>query len=136
MLALASIALSAVAGAPLVVYRSTPDLDAAAAWLDGHVQPGEVILANWEVSNYLAPRTHGSVFGGHPVATLHPRDKQLLMASFFSHWGTHWGDLEFARRIGADWVVYGPAPGELNLPAARAAFESGAVRIFDLRENP
>jgi hypothetical protein len=131
LVTLASIALSVVAAAPLGIYRSTPDLDAAAAWLDGQVQPGEVILADWGVSNYLAARTHGSMFGGHPVATLHRHDKQSIVTWFFSQRG----ELEFARDLGVHWVVYGPEQHDLFLPVETPAFVSGVVRVYHVGDD-
>jgi hypothetical protein len=95
------------------------------------VEPGEVILAEWDVSNYLAPRMRGSVFGGHPVATLQPNEKRHLMTIFF----TQRGDLDLARRLGAQWVVYGPGAQEPALPAAAAAFQYGNVRVYRVEDD-
>lgn len=126
---LVSISLSAATGRPLAIYRSTPDLDAAAAWLETRVEPDQVILADWDVSNYLAPRTSGRVVGGHPVATVRPTEKRFVIETYFQH------DvgLSMARQLGADWVVYAPRPAGLpttHRPTTSPDFTSGAVAVY------
>jgi len=126
-LVLASIAASSLTNAPLAVYRSTTDLDAAAAWLSERALANEVIVSDWDVMNYLAPRTPARTFGGHPVATLSASEKQLAVASMFSHTDS----AALARRLGAHWLVYGPAPTAVESPG-RPAFQSGPVRVYRL----
>ena len=123
----ASVVASGFGNAPLAVYRSTRDLDAAATWLDGAVQPEDIIMADWQTANYLAPRTPGKAFGGHPVATLRADQKQFLMASVFAHPSSG----AVARSLGARWLVYGPAEAQL-LTQGTPAFQSGDVRVFRL----
>jgi len=125
LLILASVVASGLRNAPLPVYRSTRDLDVVAAWLDSTAQPGDVILADWNASNYLAPRTSARVFGGHPVATLHAADKQFAVNTVFAHTSS----LLVAQSLGVQWLVYGPDEDKLPPPAG-AAFESGAVRVY------
>jgi chromate transport protein ChrA len=125
LLIVSSVVVSGVRNWPLTVYRSTADLDAAAHWLDGQALPGEVILADWNVSNYLAPRTRGRVVGGHPVATLRAADKQILITTVFAHSASR----EVARQYGAQWLVYGPDEAALAGPPG-AAFQSGVVRVY------
>jgi hypothetical protein len=128
LLLLASMVASTFQNSPLSVYRSTKDLDVAAGWLDAQVQPGDVILADWPTSNYLAPRTPARVFGGHPVATLNPTQKQFAIATVFAHSSS----LAVAQGLGVQWLVYGP--DEANLPAPDApAFQSGPVRVYRVR---
>jgi hypothetical protein len=128
LMLLVSLVASTFRNTPLPIYRSTHDLDLAAGWLDAQVQPQDVILADWPTSNYLAPRTPARVFGGHPVATLHPTQKQFAIATVFAHSGS----LAVAQELGVQWLVYGP--DEANLPAPAApAFQSGAVRVYRLR---
>jgi hypothetical protein len=125
LIVLVGVVASGFRNAPLPVYRSTSDLDAAAAWLDRQARGEDVILADWETSNYLAARTPARVFGGHPVATLRPDDKRLAIAAVFSHSGS----LVVARSLGAQWLVYGPAEADLAAPAD-PAFQSGPVRVY------
>jgi hypothetical protein len=125
-LVLVSVIASAFTNAPLAVYRSTPDLDAAATWLDLQATPEDVILADWDASNYLAARTSARLFGGHPVATLHPDQKRFAIATVFAHPDS----LIVARALGAQWVVYGPAEAALAGPSTTPAFESGVVRVY------
>jgi hypothetical protein len=109
------------------VYRSTHDLDTSAAWLERHTSAGQVVAADWQVANYLAPRVGSAVtYGGHPVASLHPQQKQFEIATLFAHGG----DPQLARRLGVDWMVYGPAEADMAGPAADVAFSSGAVRVY------
>jgi hypothetical protein len=126
MLVLVSVGASAFANAPLPLYRSTTDLDAAAAWLDGRAGPHDVILADWDASNYLAARTPARVFGGHPVATLRPDEKRFDIATVFAHPSS----LIIAKSLGAQWLVYGPEERGLTGPAAPPAFQSGDVRVY------
>jgi hypothetical protein len=125
LLVLVGVVASGFRNAPLPVYRSTADLDAAAAWLDGQATADDVLLADWDTSNYLAARMPARVFGGHPVATLHPAEKRLATEVVFQHASS----LVVARNLGAQWLVYGPAEADLDGPAA-PAFQSGPVRVF------
>ena len=125
VLVLVSLVASGLRNAPLPVYRSTRDLDRAAAWLDTTAQPSDVILADWDAANYLAPRTPARVFGGHPVATLHVADKQLAVATVFAHASS----LQVARALGVQWLVYGPDEAQLAGPGG-PAFQSGSVRVY------
>lgn len=128
LLILVSVVASGFRNAPLPVYRSTTDLDAAAAWLSTTALPSDVILADWNASNYLAARTPAHMFGGHPVATLHPDQKQFAIASVFAHPSS----LIVARVLGAQWLVYGPEEALLPGPRVAPAFQSGAVRVYKL----
>jgi hypothetical protein len=125
LLILVSVIASGLRNTPLPVYRSMHDLDLAAAWLDSTAQPGDVILADWQASNYLAPRTSARVFGGHPVATLHAIDKELAVQTVFAHASS----LQVARGLGVQWLVYGPDEEALEGPPG-PAFQSGAVRVY------
>ena len=125
LVVLVGVVASGFRNAPLPVYRSTSDLDAAAAWLDQQARAEDVILADWDTSNYLAARTPARVFGGHPVATLRPAEKRLASEAVFSHTSS----LAVARNLGAQWLVYGPAEADVAAPA-EPAFQSGPVRVF------
>jgi hypothetical protein len=129
LLILVSMIASSFRNAPLPVYRSTRDLDLAVAWLDAAAQPSDVILADWDAANYIAPRTPARVFGGHPVATLHVADKQLAVATVFAHTSS----LQVARALGVQWLVYGPAEAKLVGPPG-PVFQAGDVRVY--RVNP
>ena len=128
LLILVSIVGSGFMNTPLQIYRSTGDLDAAAVWLDAQAQPGDVILADWQASNYLAPRTPARVFGGHPVATLQAASKEFAAKSVFAHASS----LLVARELGVQWLVYGPDEANLTSPAG-PAFQSGVVRVYRVR---
>ncbi len=132
VLIVAAVVGSLLGNAPIPVYRSTTDLDAAAAWLSTQVRPGQVVAAEWDAANYLAARTDGSVFGGHPVATLDPARKRLLVATLFAHVG----DDVLARQWGIDWMVFGPDRPDLPRPRSAPAFESGTVSVYRVPEAP
>jgi len=123
-----SIVGSGFMNTPLPIYRSTGDLDAAAVWLDTQALPGDVILADWQASNYLAPRTPARVFGGHPVATFQAEIKQLQTKSVFESPSS----LLVAQGLGVQWLVYGPDEATLTGPDG-AAFQSGVVRVYRVR---
>jgi len=129
MLVLVSVVASGFTNAPLPVYRSTRDLDAAAAWLNVQATPQDVILADWEAANYLAPRTPARVYGGHPVATLESGFKELATRNVFAHLSS----LLVAQALGVQWLVYGPAEKDVAGPDG-PAFRAGAVRVY--RVNP
>jgi len=126
LLILVSIVASGLRNTPLPIYRSTGDLDAAAAWLDAQAQPGDVILADWQASNYLAPRTPARVFGGHPVATSQANVKERAAQAVFANVPD---SLTAARGLGVQWLVYGPDEAALVAPAG-AAFQAGVVRVY------
>jgi len=126
LIVLVSMVASGVRNAPLPVYRSTSDLDAAAAWLDAEAKSTDLILADWDASNYLAARTPARVYGGHPVATLNPDKKRFVIATVFAHPSS---DI-VARGVGAQWLVYGPEEAALAGPASGLAFQSGPVRVY------
>jgi hypothetical protein len=129
LLVVVGVVVSGVSDVPVPVYRSTTDLDAAAEWLEQRAGVGDVVLADWDVANFLAPRIgQASSFGGHPVATLHPDDKKRDIAALFAANGNP----DLARRLGARWLVYGPAEAALDGPATPAAFSSGPVRVYDV----
>jgi hypothetical protein len=125
VLILAGMSYSAVLNWPTHVYRSTTDLDAAARWLDERAGPNEVILADWDVSNYLAARTPARVMGGHPVATLRAAEKQAMIGTVFAHTASR----EVARQFGAQWLVYGPDEADVPGPPG-PVFQSGPVRVY------
>jgi hypothetical protein len=125
LLILVSIVASSFKNTPLPIYRSTPDLDAAAAWLNMQARPEDVILADWQADNYLAPLTPARVFGGHPVATLQADTKQIATQNVFASASS----LELARGFGVQWLVYGPDEASLKDPAV-PAFQSGVVRVY------
>jgi asparagine N-glycosylation enzyme membrane subunit Stt3 len=132
VLVLVGVVASGLTNAPLPVYRSTTDLDAAATWLAQRAVSGDVVLADWEVANYLAPRVgKASSYGGHPVASLHPDQKQFEIATLFAHNGNP----DLARRMGVRWLVYGPAEASLNGPNVSPDFASGAVRVFGVEQG-
>ena len=130
VLILVGMVASSLTNAPLHVYRSTTDLDAAAQWLSEHASADEVILADWDAANYLAARTPARVYGGHPVATLHAEQKQFLVASVFAHPSSQ----AVAGSFGAHWLVYGPSEAKLA-SIGSPAFESGPVRVFRVGSN-
>ena len=110
---------AALGRGPLTLARATPDLDAAAAWLDSHAASDEVILGTWSAMNYLAPRTPARIYGGHELATLHPSQKAFAAATVFAHPSS----LAVARTLGADWLVIGRGPTAAE-PAADPAFQA------------
>jgi hypothetical protein len=133
MLVLVSIVASGLTNSPLPIYRSTADVDRAAEWLDQHAHPGEVILANWELSNYLGPRTPARVVGGHPVATLDAGTKQAHIAAAFGGSGDL---LALARQQAADWIVESPADTPaIALPADELMFTSGKVHVYHVASD-
>jgi hypothetical protein len=123
---LVSVIASGFTNGPVPIYRSTRDLDAAAVWLNNQARPDDVILADWDASNYLAPRTPARVFGGHPVATFKSDFKELATRSVFVH---STSSLLVARELGVQWLVYGPAEQDVASPAG-PDFQSGVVRVY------
>lgn len=121
-----SILLSVRTNSPLAVYRSTPDVDQAAFWLNDNAHAGDVIAADWDLGNYLAARTPARVVGGHPVATLNPGEKAFSLRVLFAHADT----LAMAHVLGATWLVYGPAEAGTPRPSEAPAFVSGDVVVY------
>jgi hypothetical protein len=87
---------------------------AALEWLDAHSQPGEVVLASFEVGNVIPARTDLRVFAGHGPETLHNAEKLAALQRFFDP------DTDDAWRqsllgdYDLDYVFYGPDERELG----------------------
>jgi hypothetical protein len=124
-LVLVGIVASGLHNAPLPVYRSTTDLDAVAIWLDTRARADDVIVADWSIANYLAPRTPARVYGGHPVATLQANTKQQLVELTFAS-AEPW---RVAAQLGATWLVWQTTA---DAGAPPVAFAAGGVRVYHL----
>ncbi|MBI4495139.1 MAG: hypothetical protein HY690_20380 [Chloroflexi bacterium] len=131
------ITASALGNAPMRPYRVEAGEAEAAAWLAGVVQPDQVVLADWDTSNYLAGRLPGRVLGGHPVATLQPTQRRTELATFFQ------ADASERRRLahayGADYVFYGPRERALGAlegtPGLQAIYQQPGVAIYAVVER-
>lgn len=133
--ALAGIAASALLDAPIRPYRATAQEAAAAAWLARVVRSDQVVLADWDTSNYLAGRLPGRVLGGHPVATLDARRRRAELAWFFV--ADEAARRRFVDAAGVAYVFYGRRERGLGRleprPWLEPVFERPGVAVFAVR---
>lgn len=108
----------------------------AAAWLAGQTGPEDVVLASYEVGNYL-PRLVGSkVFLGHEYLTLDLAAKEALWVNFWQKETTVTDRQTFLETWGITYIVQGAeeqavSQGEVVLPAV-LVYEADGIRIYHL----
>jgi hypothetical protein len=115
--------------APIPVYRASTNLQQARAWIAANTTSHDVLLASWDVANYLAGTAPGRIVGGHPVATLGAAERRAQAATLF----TAPSDQEAAvRREGATLLVSSGAAEPILVPGAEPVFSQGDVTVVRL----
>lgn len=130
-------------GAGLEVSRRSPPLFhsgtvvGAADWLGAQATPDQVVLADFETSNYLPTRMSARVFAGHSPETVHVEMKLELLRRFFGE-----NSDDFRRRLLADYGInylfYGPAERVLGafdpsqVSYLRQVYDNGGVQIYQV----
>ena len=122
---------SALAHQPLRPYRADRDSAAVIRALAGRVCPNDVILANWDLSNYIGGQVLARVTGGHPVATL---DAVRRKAEFSAAGNDPERWRALVERFQPTYVLYGPAESGLPPPAkdAREISRQGHAVVYAL----
>jgi hypothetical protein len=115
--------------APIAVYRASTDLQQARAWIAANTTSHDVLLASWDVANYLAGAAPGRIVGGHPVATLGAAERRAQAATIFSAPD----DQEaVVRREGATLLVSTGAAEPILVSGADPVFTRGEVTVARL----
>jgi hypothetical protein len=87
---------------------------AALAWLAGHTEADDVILASFEVGNVIPARTDLRVFAGHGPETLHSAAKQETIRRFFQPDAADAWRQALLRQFELDYVFHGPSERALG----------------------
>jgi hypothetical protein len=120
---------SALAQNPLKPYRADEATAAVTTHLATVACSSDVVLANWDVSNYLGGQIRGRVVGGHPVATLDAVARKAELNAAASD-PQRWAAL--VERYQPQYVLYSPLEVGLPAPApnAREVFRSGNAVLY------
>jgi hypothetical protein len=81
---------------------------AALEWLAAHSEPGETVLASFEVGNVIPVWTDLRVFAGHGPETLHGAEKSAALQQFFDPDTDDAWRQSLLRDYGLDYAFYGP----------------------------
>jgi len=118
----------ALRGQPSPIYRETGEV-AALDWLNGRVEPGDVVLAAYETGNYLPARVGARAFVGHGPESVHADEKKALVARFFDATTDDAWRRQLLAQYGVDYVFSGPAERALgDFDAGRAMY---LRRVYD-----
>jgi len=128
------IVASALRQEPLRPYRADLGSAAAARVLAARACAADLVLADWNLSNYLAGAMPARLAGGHPVATLDAAARRQALDAA-GHDPTRWAAL--ARELRPSYVLYGPAEAGLPppVPTARRVFAEGDAVLYALDEG-
>jgi hypothetical protein len=118
----------ALRGSPPHVYRSSDEI-AALDWLQGQVEPDDVVLTSYETGNYLPARVWARVFVGHGPETADYDVKNRLMWRFFDASTDDGWRQELLEEHGIDYVFWGPAERQVGSFDPRSA--SYLRKIYD-----
>ncbi len=131
----ASVAAGIVASAlwqePLRPYRVDSDSAQAVEFLARQACAADVVLADWDLSNYLAGQFAGRVVAGHPVATVDAVARKVALEQAGTD-PARWQAL--VDQFQPSYVLYGPRQAGLPAPAggARAIFRAGSAVVYAL----
>ncbi len=124
---------------PALVFRDGGEI-AAMDWLEGRIQPAEVVLTAYDTGNYLPVRVPARVFLGHGFETVDFEQKEALVKRFFSvTTGDVWRRQLLAEH-GVDYIVWGPAERALGdfephtAPYLRQVYEAAGYVVFEVKQ--
>ena len=129
----------ALRGQPAPIYRDAGEV-AALDWLNGRVDPGDVVLATYATGNYLPARTRARAFVGHGPESVRAGEKEALVARFFSATADEAWRRQLLAQYGVDYVFWGPAEralGDLDPGQAvylRQVYEAEGYSIFEVKQ--
>jgi hypothetical protein len=95
------------------IYRPGAEVSAL-EWLAAHAEPGETVLASFEVGNVIPARADLRVFAGHGPETLHSAEKRAALGRFFQPDTDDKWRRTLLRDFGLDYVFYGPVEQALG----------------------
>jgi hypothetical protein len=127
----------ALRGQPAPIYRDRWEV-AALDWLDGRVQPDDVVMGAYETGNYLPARTKARSFVGHGPESVRADEKKALVAQFFAGETSEQWRRDLLTDYGVDWLFWGPVERELGTfdphvaPYLRQVYNSEGYTIFEV----
>jgi hypothetical protein len=127
----------ALRGQPAPIYRDRWEV-AALDWLDGRVQPDDVVLGAYGTGNYLPARAKARSFVGHGPESVRADEKKALVARFFAGETREQWRRDLLADYGVDWLFWGPVERELGTfdpraaPYLRQMYESQGYTIFEV----
>ena len=89
------------------IYRPGNEI-AALEWLAAHSEPGETVLASFEVGNVIPAWTNLRVFTGHGPETMYAADKSAALRRFLDPDTDDAWRQSLLRDYGLDYAFYGP----------------------------
>ncbi len=119
-------------------FRDGREIDVL-RWLDGQVQPEDVILASYATSNFLPTVVNAHTFTGHGPEAAYSDDKRQLAAEFFAAQTTAAWRSAFVRRWPIDWVIVGPLEtqsGAVDLSSIQdvsVVYDQSGYRIYRIK---
>lgn len=120
------------------IYRPAAEI-AALEWLDLYAEPGETVLASYQVGNATPAWTDLRVFIGHGPETLHSAEKQEDLGRFFDPATDDAWRQMLLRDFGLDYIFHGPHERELgdwdpsNAQYLTPLYREGAYAIYEVR---
>lgn len=138
---------SSMRNEPLPVYRVSTDLAETRQWLANNSTATDVVIAPWDVMNYLAGAIPGRTIGGHPVATLDTSARKGAIDSMFrSASDDETPTAVWLARPQSAWIYCCPVPPSLLVSVGtppepmpsdtRLVHRSGDVDVWRLASVP
>jgi hypothetical protein len=126
-------------GRPNPIYRDAGEVDAL-DWLNGQVDPDDVVLAAYETGNYLPTRVGARAFVGHGPESVNAREKRVLVGHFFdSATDDAWREHRL-EKYGVDYVFFGVAERALGdfdphgVDYLERVYETDGYTLFEVIE--
>lgn len=98
---------------PAPIYRDAGEV-AALDWLDGQVEPDDVVLTAYETGNYLPARVSARAFIGHGSESVRAGEKKALVSRFFDVTTDAAWRWQLLARYSVDYIFWGPAERALG----------------------
>jgi hypothetical protein len=109
-------------------------------YLETHIQAGDVVLADKDISNPLPAWVNGRVVSGHGPESVHYQEANQDIKDFFLGTGTN-RQAEIIRKYGVKYVVSGVKEKDLaeknliNGTLLNSVFETGDYAVFQVTSN-
>ena len=120
------------------IYREAEEVSAL-DWLDGQVEPGDVVLAAYETGNYLPARVGARAFVGLGPESVRADEKKALVARFFDATTSDDWRQQLLAQYGVDYVFWGPAERALgdfdvgHVSYLKQLYSAGGYAVFEVR---
>lgn len=132
-------AMATMSQRPTPVFIATAHVEAA-TWLADRAGQN-VVLASYEMGNYLPTVADVRTFGGHGPETARSAEKRAQVERFFNSATDDAWRKALLAEFGVDYLYYGPAERELGefspntAPYLHQAYDNGPVKIYRVAIN-